>query len=167
MTIWHIHQLNLLKQQTHLHPGLKIGCICQVGIASLDFFGYILHDSEKTNQIKNKNQKLNYADICLDEEIDGILLLGQEARKEQQEILEDSYGPGFYNVKNLERERKYNTMFLWSPFISYTEPAADELENGQFFKRIQMVSTRYEEENLAECVPETKYYDGTTICYDD
>jgi hypothetical protein len=102
-----------------------------------------------------------------DEEIDGILLLGQEARKEQQEILEDSYGPGFYNVKNLERERKYNTMFLWSPFISYTEPTADELENGQFFKRIQMVSTRYEEENLAECVPETKYYDGTTICYDD
>ena len=102
-----------------------------------------------------------------DEEIDGILLLGQEARKEQQEILEDSYGPGFYNVKNLERKRQYDTMFLWSPFISYTEPPADELKDGKFFKKVQIVSTRYEEENVQDCIPETKYYDGITICYDD
>ena len=61
-----------IKLIIHKNYSNIMNTFCQVGIVSLDFFGYILPDNNKYNENKNKLKKLNYADIYLDEEIEDI-----------------------------------------------------------------------------------------------
>ena len=57
-----------IKLIIHRNYSNAINTFCQVGIVNLNFFGYILND----DKINENNTKLNYADLCLDEEIEGI-----------------------------------------------------------------------------------------------
>lgn len=58
-----------IKLIIHKNYSNTVNTFCQVGIVSLDFFGYILNN-DKNNE--NNNKKLNYADLYIDEEIEGI-----------------------------------------------------------------------------------------------
>ena len=60
---------NRIKLIVHRNYSNSINTFCQVGIVSLDFYGYILN---KDKNKENYNKKLNYEDLCLDEEIEGI-----------------------------------------------------------------------------------------------
>ena len=61
-----------IKLIIHKNYSNIMNTFCQVGIVSLDFFGYILLDNNKFKDSKNKSKKMNYSDICLDVEIEGI-----------------------------------------------------------------------------------------------
>jgi len=73
----------------------------QVGIVSLDFFGYILND-DKNNEIYKKT-KLNYADLHLDEEIKSIddNIIMQKMDKKSEEKLKELMDE-MENKKNCE-----------------------------------------------------------------
>ena len=72
-----------IKLIVHRNYYSSVNTFCQVGIVNLKFFGYILNDdiyknkfNETNNDIKIENKTnntpLNYADLCLDEDIEGI-----------------------------------------------------------------------------------------------
>ena len=60
-----------IKLIIHKNYSNLMNTFCQVGIVSLDFFGFILPSNEKY-QYKTKLKQFNYADISLDEEIQGL-----------------------------------------------------------------------------------------------
>ena len=72
-----------IKLIVHRNYYNSVNTFCQVGIVNLKFFGYILNDdnyknkyNETSNDIKKENRinntPLNYADLCLNEDIEGI-----------------------------------------------------------------------------------------------
>ena len=69
-----------IKLIVHRNYYNSVNTFCQVGIVNLNFYGYILDDDnnkykyiEKNNEYrKETNLKLNYADLCMDEDIEGI-----------------------------------------------------------------------------------------------
>ena len=58
-----------LKLILHKNYSNSFNLFCQVGIISLNFLGYIVPDE---TEIENENDKLNYSDLLLDEDIDDL-----------------------------------------------------------------------------------------------
>ena len=61
-----------IKLIIHRNYSNSLNTFCQVGIVNLNFYGFILNNEENNDYQYNNKKKLTYADLCLDEEIEGF-----------------------------------------------------------------------------------------------
>ena len=84
---------NKIKLIVHKNYSNSINTFCQVGIVSLDFYGFILNND--INNKENNNKKLNYADLFLSEEIEGVddsffdKQMDKKSREKLKELMEE------------------------------------------------------------------------------
>ena len=80
-----------IKLIIHRNYSNTLNTFCQVGIVNLNFFGYILNDEDNNDFSYNNKKKLNYADLCLDEEIEGFndSFFKQKMDKQSEEKLKE------------------------------------------------------------------------------